>query len=506
MKRKPRTGLRIILTAVGYGLVAWWLSGFVRRPPQRLLDRVLNVDTLRVEHAVGFAAACAVLIGIPALAGWISRSGGPGRRMGLVAAIVVGLWGVGEAAVRIVDARRGRGGHTAHYGPGPDLASYHRWLQEAPTPGVLQVNAERFRGPEITVAKPADTLRVFTLGGAGTFLAHLPYEETWPARLASRLAADRPRWRVEVQNASYTHWTSQHSLIWYLGRVQDFDPDLVTLMHGPMDLGLGFHSPQAGRRPFDWAYGHHYGPLAFMVKARYLPQARPNIWDHSRLFWYARRWMWFAFYDEAPAGVDDLTDPPRESRPPGPIPSLWCYERNVRTLATLVALDGRRLVLLTHPHNVRGDQADGGAIRERFGDLYRFDNGKPVDGVEFAEGLSVFNDTTRRLAAELDAGLVDLDAGMSGRGEWFADPWTLNAEGCRLAAERIAEALLPLVALEPPARAGDEEPAGKGAELIRHQDQGDRAAAGRAGGEGHEVWAGRPHRLPFSLDRAGVNP
>jgi hypothetical protein len=258
---------------------------------------------------------------------------------------------------------------------------------------------------------------------------------------------------VEAFNAGYEHWTSQHSLINYLGRVQDFNPDYVVVMHAVTDLVYGYYNPKTSRHPFDRAYGHNYGPLAFLVKSRYVPGARISVWDHSRLFWYLRRDLRFAIYGEARRGVDDLRVYPKDTQPPGKYPSLWCYERNIDTLKTLLSIQGPQLVLMTHPTNLPALETAGDAIRARFGELYEFRGDRPVRTADFVEGLKAFNGATRKMARDMNVPLVDLDAKITGRGDLFADPWTLNAAGCEEAARHIADVLLPLIPQQPPAAA-----------------------------------------------------
>jgi hypothetical protein len=457
MAGRPGIRLRIALTALGYLAAAWWLVPYLREPPRRWLDRLLTFDAFHVEHVVTPVVATVVLGGVPLAAAWLSRPTSrrrrraapallrPPQKIALLLAFLFALWLVAEMALRVADRVNGRSDATTVYGPGPDAAHFHRWLQEAPVPGELQVNRERFRGPEIAETKPPGAWRLFTLGGPSTFLADLPYEETYSFLLGQRLAQARPDRKVEVYNAAYRHWTSQHSLIWYVSRIQDFDPDALVQMEGPMDLACGFYNPAASRRPFERSYSHYYGPLAFAAKARLVPQAEAGLLDHSRVFWYMRRGLRFALYGEAPPGADDLRTWPADPPPPGPYPSLWCYERNVRTLAALAGLHGRRLVLLTHPYQAVSGAGGESAIEARFGRLHDFDTGRPVNAAAFDAGLRAFNDATRRLAHEVNAPLVDLDRALSGRPECFSDPWTLNARGCAAAAPLIADVVLPLI-------------------------------------------------------------
>jgi hypothetical protein len=441
--------LQVVLTALGLLPAADLLWSWVREPPTRLLDRLLALDTFHAEHVIVPLAVAAVFAGVPLLARWLSRPGegrrSPAAKIAFTLGVLTGVWMAAEITVRAVEAANGRGGPATYYGPGPDLASFHRWVQEAPVPGRLNVNEAGFRGPEVSTAKPPGAWRLFTLGEASTFLADLPFEETYPALLARDLQPTRAGQRIEVYNAAYRTWTSQHSLIWYLGRVQDFQPDCVTVMHGPLDLVYGYYNAATSRRPFERSYVHNYGPLAPAVKARFVPGARASVLDHSRVFWYLRRMLRFAVYAPAPAGVDDPAAPPRDEPPPGRVPSLDCYRRNLRTLATLLAGRSARLVLITHPHNLVAGADGQAAIQTRFGDLRDFQSNRPISAAQFRDDLAEFNQATRDLAAELHVPLVDLDGRLSGRTGLFADPWTPNALGAQAAAELIREAVQPLV-------------------------------------------------------------
>ena len=432
-------------------LVGTVVDGWIRCPPRRLIDLFDDPERLAVEHVAVPLVAATILAGALSLGLWLGRPGvrrwtrSSGRKFALVLGVAAATWTVAEIAARVAESAGGQSGSTVHFGPGPTFDTYHRWLQEGPTPGANDVNRHRFRGPDLSETKPAGTLRVFALGGPNTWLDGLPLEATWPARLGERLTAGIPARRVEVQNASYRHWTSQHSLIYYVGRVQDFDPDIVVQMHGLMDCVYGYYNPETLRHPFDRAYAHNYGPLAHLIKSRYAPEARLTVWDHSRAVWWARQFLRTRLYGPPPPAADDLAVVPPDSQPPGPVPSLWCYERNVRTLATLLAAQGRRLVLVTEPSACPAGEAARAVIRDRFGALYHFESREEVTPDEFLAGLRAFNDATRRLSREVGAPLVDLDAALSGRADCFADPWTLNARGCDQAAERIAQAVQPLI-------------------------------------------------------------
>lgn len=124
------------------------------------------------------------------------------------------------------------------------------YLRTALVPGLrfrsgsfeVDVNRLGFRGPEISVPKPAGTFRIFALGESSTFgwKGARSHEEAWPARLEARLRAAHPGQAIEVVNAGVPGWTSVEQRINLMLRVSALEPDAILIYHGNNDINWSF--------------------------------------------------------------------------------------------------------------------------------------------------------------------------------------------------------------------------------------------------------------------------
>ena len=451
-----------VVGLVGTGLMVWWVIRLWADPPWRFFPDLAD-GRFRAVHIVVLGAILLGAAAVALLTRWTGRPGrlrvgrrtiglSPGGKVAVIGMAILGPWIAAEIVCRAIDAVRGTDRATTYYGPGPAAADYSSHTQVLPTRGRLGVIRERFRGPPITPAKSPGEVRIFSLGGSAAFLEHVPVDRTYTALVGDRVRQARPGVTVSAQIAACPGWTSQHSLINFCLRVQDFKPDVVIFMHAAEDLGYSFYLPDGCRRPFERDYGHAYGPMAYLAKRRFRNQPGCAL-DRSRAWWYLRHALreWLATDPPRP-GQDDVEGLNPESRPPGACPSLWCYRRNVDTLATLLRLDGARLVLMTQPTCVPDGDAGAAVLAARFGRPVHYGSEAPVGADALRDGLRAFNEATRDPARRLDVSLVDLDEALTDNADLFADPWTLNGRGCQAATDRIADVLLPLVPSYPPGR------------------------------------------------------
>jgi hypothetical protein len=105
-----------------------------------------------------------------------------------------------------------------------------------PTPGYevrgdkvnIKINTLGFRGDEISREKPANTIRIATLGASTTFCAETSgNHRTWPYRLQERLQAAHPHVTIQVINAGVAGYVASDSLRNLRHRVMPLKPDLV---------------------------------------------------------------------------------------------------------------------------------------------------------------------------------------------------------------------------------------------------------------------------------------
>jgi hypothetical protein len=135
------------------------------------------------------------------------------------------------------------------------LGSFHPYLQNRlkANDEETHINSHGFRGEEITLQKPDGVIRIFVIGGSTVYCDRIPYESSHVRRLEKTLASHYPDHTIEVLNAG-NHWhTTQHSLIKYLFKIKEYEPDLIILLHTINDLYRSFSAA-------DWARGDRSSP------------------------------------------------------------------------------------------------------------------------------------------------------------------------------------------------------------------------------------------------------
>ncbi len=128
------------------------------------------------------------------------------------------------------------------------------------------INSSGFRGENIQKHKPAEIFRVFVMGGSTVFGWGVPFEQSHVRILEKHLKQFYPNRKIEVLNAGASWHSSEHSVIKYLFKIKDFQPDLIILWHGINDLYRLFPSEKfSSVREFQADYSHFLGPMASMV-------------------------------------------------------------------------------------------------------------------------------------------------------------------------------------------------------------------------------------------------
>jgi lysophospholipase L1-like esterase len=321
----------------------------------------------------------------------------------------------------------------------------HPFLQVVPSPELYDhVNAERFRGDPIQVAKPAGVLRVFTLGGSTTLGVRNGYETTYPGILERLLRERFPERRIEVQNAASDWYTTAHTLVNYQLRVRRFAPDVVIAFEAINDLCRSFSPSWWAEGPFKADYSHYYGPLIRLrgLEAGFVdpPSANPlanlMIWRRARELFGAP-----SPYDVTPDGLRRL----RQSLAPVPrvdFASLPSFRANLEALAAAIRDDGHTLVLASQPFL----SADGLSADDRakllFGPVFCAESGTFPDDASMAAGLRRFNDASREIAAAKGVPFLDFEAAVPKNGTYFSDDVHMTAAANEILAKMALDWLV----------------------------------------------------------------
>ena len=107
----------------------------------------------------------------------------------------------------------------------------------------VNINSFGFRGPEISMEKPADTFRIFVVGGSTTFgSAATSDDNTVPGYLQKKFDMADLGLNVEVINAGTVGAYSKTEAPFVKDVLFDFNPDLIIVFDGWNDVWISYTS------------------------------------------------------------------------------------------------------------------------------------------------------------------------------------------------------------------------------------------------------------------------
>jgi lysophospholipase L1-like esterase len=341
---------------------------------------------------------------------------------GLLFASIVFLV-AGEVLARatgLVDRLNGYARQLFAAGPSADLPYVLRPDLETPVAGhVVRVNQLGLRGPETSSEPAAGVLRVLVLGDSVVFGQGVDEDATFPAVLASRLAARRGG-EVEALNAG----------------VQGYDTVAEAAFLGARGLALGPGAIVVGMSLNDYDMAPGYDATGVLTR-RDPGDAPPDLLARSEFVLLLR---WLYAWSRGRLMTQVLTRAAGQSTP--------AIDANVAA-AVDRAVAAEHLRFYHDPEPARWARVRDGLTRMR--DLARAGGVALVVAV-FPESYQVGvaePDTTpqqRILALCADVGVRCIDllpAFRAASGPLFQDAQHPNAHGLAIAADRVAEALAP---------------------------------------------------------------
>ena len=111
----------------------------------------------------------------------------------------------------------------------PDLG----WTLDPVHRRVEGLNSRGFRSPEVSRSKPEGTRRLLNLGDSFSAGMNVPYEQTYPGRLAEWLSRNGESW--EVINLAVGDWGTNQQLFALQGLGLELKPDVVVLQVFPFN-------------------------------------------------------------------------------------------------------------------------------------------------------------------------------------------------------------------------------------------------------------------------------
>ena len=280
----------------------------------------------------------------------------------------------------------------------------------------IRINAAGFRGPEIAPEKEG-RFRIIALGKSQTFGPTLrDGEKPWPERLQDlfdrRAACGRP---VEVVNAGTEAYTLEDNLERLRRDVFPLKPDLIVSTHGMNGLlALGLRQQAE--------------PIEPGVRPRASALIGRAVLTIERVFhdWRARN------------------APPAAAAPPPLTDEALLKSRYAEAYRKLLSL-GREshvpVALATASMAVNANSPRD--VKDFYGAVF-----KPIDDIIAAN--AAHNRMVRLLASEAGAPVIDMLPGLDGvwDNDLFLDIVHFTERGNERAAERMFEALLPILAAE----------------------------------------------------------
>lgn len=281
--------------------------------------------------------------------------------------------------------------------------------------GHLRVNALGFRGPELSAAKPADTLRVAFLGNSKMLNAELPEDLTIASRTAALLDRALPSCRVEYVLAAGPGNTADMLRDLVIEEIRPLEPDAYVVLVGT---------------PLDVLHDH---------KARY-PEAADLIvppdplWDVSKL-WTAVSVSFRLERERRRAARIDLRHV---------LPDVHVWAIGTDWFGGLAeAMDGVPAVAIAYRDALRADMSPAEKERATVWERLSTRGVEPDDILRIRDHLIV---ALQGVAEARGWSVIDPIARFPATPSHFYDPWHLNAYGTALVAEATADALAPILA------------------------------------------------------------
>lgn len=319
---------------------------------------------------------------------------------------------------------------------------FHPFLQNTPIPNDARQHVNRwgFRGDDFDREKADDTFRIFMFGGSTVFCGTVPFEESHCRILEMRLRAVYPDLRIEVQNIGADWHTTEHDTIKLLFYSQDFSPDLVITFHAINDLVRSLTPDMFADGAYRSDYRHYLGPAANLVTG-----GRKVPWSVLAGHWCSDlRFDQIRITGPDGQGLGGVRTSFVPKARPVEItewPSLAAFERNLRDFVTIARSKQMQVLLATQPSLYREDLSEAERQLLVF-PLTHYFKGQRPSLYSMIDGMQQFNSATRRLAAELDVELVDLERRMPKTTDYMYDDVHFTRAGNELVAGAFAERII----------------------------------------------------------------
>jgi len=316
----------------------------------------------------------------------------------------------------------------------------HPFLQVLPGGQVEHVNAQGFRGDAVELVKPANTFRIFTIGGSTTLGVSNPYQESYPYLLQTLLRERHPNVTIEVQNAGSAWYTSAHDLVAYELNVRRFAPDLVIYFEAINDLTRSFSPPWLARGAFKPDYSHYLGPYTRFTGPEVQFLGAPSEWLTVNL---VRRLIHgdpdpFQHRDADNVAKMAARMTPNDNPAFKSLPSFRDYSD---ALVKAIQSDGHRVIVASQPFLLHAGMSDEERRMTYFAPLMCGDGQTYPSLDAMVRGMQTYNAALAEIATARSVPLADFEAAVPKTGEFFSDDVHMRKAGN----ERVAKAAADLI-------------------------------------------------------------
>ena len=289
--------------------------------------------------------------------------------------------------------------------------------------GNIDINSLGFRGPEITVPKGKNTLRIAFLGASTTFCAEVSRNElTWPHLVTQDLQNLYQTRNFDYVNGGVPGYTVVSSLRNLRERVAPLNPDVIVIYHATNDLSVETRAMAT-------------------AQGLYRPQNDEGSWlsQHS-LLWYMieKNLRIMALQQSAESGQDRLqfnADQLGEE-----------FRRNLSELVREATSVADVVALATFSHRIRDGQTPEEQLEAAASALYYMPYMTPAG---LAKAFDRYNTIIREVAEQSGVILVGNELAIPGDTLHFNDTVHFKDAGSRAMAERVVEGLSKQLAFLP---------------------------------------------------------
>lgn len=328
--------------------------------------------------------------------------------------------------------------HPVRRRPGPATFTFH--TDGVILPGIsgethFTTESHGFRYPrELAVPRPANTVRIFCLGGSTTECTYLDDADAWPARCEAALRKSRPGENIEIINAAFSGMTSADHLSQLNDQIIPLQPSCIVLMAGINDHlrrnSLASNDSRGLRR---FAMDYSMTVRRALPLWRTLTGATGTAGTHQ----FDPQGEAYRRLRNQCAATPIAADIAPFDALPDPLPE---FERNVTAIADRCKAAGIQLALVTHP-SIWRDSMDATELK-----LLWMRATLAVDGHQpplswHADQLNRLNQWLREFAASRALTLVDADRLLPKSTDAFYDDCHLNVRGATTLAHLVVESL-----------------------------------------------------------------